>query len=376
MAKRLYESLQDEAQQAIAFAREMEQKDAALAMRLTNESSNSSDAFLNQKDRQHKDHKNSIDKYVQVLSVSSPINPPFPSSSSCSPTLSSSNTAISLPRQLSQSISHSHYSMTSKNKSITGSSRSSSSSHSLSKNCMLTFLVQKEASRIPHNPNLIVTGDNYLDVDKASNTNNADNDFDTDDASDFDRKSYERLQLNTNVFTSSSNNSGTSGRHLNCKNYSENTGYDKNTRNHGDRCQYVNNDDDSEHVWFTSKSSSLSDLRKAVINTNHTTVSSKNNDANEDEDDIEIESWNKREKFKNIHIKRKIDSVLWSCTACTFANISNKLRTCAVCGTARGKNTSHFPNKKINNEVSFLREAYVTVNEGASRIAMNEKSHS
>ena len=111
---------------------------------------------------------------------------------------------------------------------------------------MLTFLVQKEASRIPHNPNLIVTGDNYIDVDEAPDTNNADNDFDTDDASDFDRKSYERLQLNTNVLTSSNNNSGTSGRHLNCKNYSENTSYDKNTRNHGDRCQYVNDDDDLE----------------------------------------------------------------------------------------------------------------------------------
>ena len=94
--------------------------------------------------------------------------------------------------------------------------------------------------------------------------------------------------MNTNVLTSSNNNSGTSRRHLNCKNYSENTSYEKNTRNHGDRCQYVNNDDDSEHVWLTSKSSSMSDLREAVINTNYTTASSKNNDANEDEDEIEV----------------------------------------------------------------------------------------
>ena len=345
----------------------MEERDAALATRLAKEILFSKDVFPHQKDRHRKDYKNGIDKYVQALSGG--------------PQSSSTNTLIRVPRLSSQSLSHSHWSVTSKNKSNTGSIRSSSSSLNLSKKSMLTFLVRKEAPHPTINANLSATGDNYHRVDKVSDINYLDNDFDCDDEFDpsvFNMQSRNSHNINANVLASSSSGSGVIINRVNCKTSSENNG--ENTKNQKDPCQHVNNDDDSQHIWYTSKSSrilgetersnqKIHNLREEAINSAHNdpkylSVSDKNNDKNE----IQTDCRNDEENFNILFTKRKKNCAVakksWSCTACTYVNEPVQ-SSCEVCGTLQDKNISYFPNKKRNNVVSLQRVSYVTIDDGS-----------
>ena len=362
----------------------MEQRDAALATRLAKEILFSKDVFLHQKDRHHKDYKNGINKYVKILSGSSSIIPPSTSSSSQSPQSSSTNSLIRVPRLSSQSLSHSHCSSTSKNKSNTGSIRSSSSSLSLSKKSMPTFLVRKNASHLTNNANLSATGDNYRGVDKVSDINYLDNDFDCDDEFDpsvLNMQSRNNRNINADVLASSGNGSGVITNRVNCKTSCENNSNSKKTKNQKDPCQHVNNDDDSQHIWYTSKSSSSLDetvpsnqkirnlggeaINTAHIDSKYVSVSDKNNDQNE----IQTECRNDEENFNRLFTKRKKNCAevkkSWSCTACTYVNELVQ-SFCEVCGTVQDKNISYFPNKKRNNVVSLQRVSYVTIDEESS----------